>query len=493
MFYERSFTPFPVEETETLLDNVSSHQKGVAESRARVIPWFAALDVWLVGDALAVLVASNLVAMVLGTAGPTTLLSMLWAGCFAAMARSRHSHVASTGLTSLIRWRVLDWCKAALLIVAICYATNITSTDAVRWAAWTFGIGTAALMLVGMLAKTIIFFKTEAGSLGTRVAVYGCGEGTDELLDYISSDRGPSAHVVSLYDSRTRDGVMSIGGHIIGRDMDDLVRSARLGHIDSVMLNLPASAIQRINDLVHRLEEVNVDILMAPSPVQMATRSRAVGYIGSIPTVSIYHRPIRGLEALGKVVFDRLLAGVALLTLAPFILAACILIKLESPGSPFFIQKRRGLNNQPFEMFKLRSMYTDPLGHKGSSLVTRHDARVTRVGAVLRRTSFDEIPQLLNVMKGEMSLVGPRPHLWEAKAADRRYEELVRRYPARHRVLPGITGLAQVRGYRGNGNDEAEIINRVNSDLEYIDRWSMPLDMAILTRTICTVLFHKAY
>ena len=142
-------------------------------------------------------------------------------------------------------------------------------------------------------------------------------------------------------------------------------------------------------------------------------------------------------------------------------------------------------------MLKFRSMHIASEDRNADKLVTRNDARVTRIGKFIRRTSLDELPQLVNVLKGQMSLVGPRPHAYGAKAAERLYEEVVGRYPARHRVLPGITGLAQVRGFRGNTGEEADITNRVESDLEYIDRWSLGLDLAILGRTAAVFLFQK--
>jgi exopolysaccharide biosynthesis polyprenyl glycosylphosphotransferase len=257
------------------------------------------------------------------------------------------------------------------------------------------------------------------------------------------------------------------------------------------MLNLPWSAYDRIEALVHRLEQVNVDLLMAPSRVQIMGGARSIGFVGSIPTLSLYRRPVVGMRALGKTLMDRGLALAVLVLLSPVLAIVALAIKLDSPGPVLFRQMRRGMNNEPFAMFKFRSMYAHAEDRKASRLVTPGDGRVTRVGALIRRTSLDELPQLLHVLRGEMSLVGPRPHVCDAKAADRLYEEVVRRYPARHRVLPGITGLAQVRGFRGNGWDEAEIVNRVESDLEYIDRWSLGLDMAILLRTAGTVLFQR--
>jgi lipopolysaccharide/colanic/teichoic acid biosynthesis glycosyltransferase len=148
-------------------------------------------------------------------------------------------------------------------------------------------------------------------------------------------------------------------------------------------------------------------------------------------------------------------------------------------------------HNEAFIMLKFRSMHIASEDRNADKLVTRDDPRVTRIGRFIRRTSLDELPQLINVLMGQMSLVGPRPHAYGAKAADRLYEEVVARYPARHRVLPGITGLAQVRGFRGNTGEEVDISNRVESDLEYIERWSLGLDLAILGRTLAVFLFHK--
>jgi lipopolysaccharide/colanic/teichoic acid biosynthesis glycosyltransferase len=166
-------------------------------------------------------------------------------------------------------------------------------------------------------------------------------------------------------------------------------------------------------------------------------------------------------------------------------------IWIESPGPVLFRQKRRGMNNEPFTMLKFRSMHIAATDQNADKLVTRGDARVTRVGAFIRKTSLDELPQLINILRGDMSLVGPRPHAYGAKAADRLYEEVVARYPARHRVLPGLTGLAQVRGFRGNTLREEDIIRRFDSDLEYIERWSISLDLVIIVRTAITLFFHR--
>jgi exopolysaccharide biosynthesis polyprenyl glycosylphosphotransferase len=178
----------------------------------------------------------------------------------------------------------------------------------------------------------------------------------------------------------------------------------------------------------------------------------------------------------------------------PALLFAAIAIKLDSPGPILFRQRRIGLHGRPFELLKFRTMHCQPPDPGRLQQARPRDPRVTRVGAVLRHTSFDELPQLWNVLRGEMSLVGPRPHAPGTCAGARLFEEVSDRYPLRHRVRPGITGLAQVRGWRGQTETEEKLLRRLESDLEYVAGWSLWLDCVILARTVATVLrMRNAY
>jgi exopolysaccharide biosynthesis polyprenyl glycosylphosphotransferase len=190
-----------------------------------------------------------------------------------------------------------------------------------------------------------------------------------------------------------------------------------------------------------------------------------------------------------KQAFDRFAGALALVALSPILAATALAIKLDSPGPVFFKQKRYGFNNELIEVFKFRSMYVDQLDPTAAKLVTRDDPRVTRVGRFIRKTSIDELPQLINVVfKGDLSLVGPRPHAVHAKAADRQYDEVVDGYFARHRVKPGITGWAQVNGWRGETDTPEKIQQRVEHDLYYIENWSIMLDLYILAITPISLL-----
>ncbi len=191
--------------------------------------------------------------------------------------------------------------------------------------------------------------------------------------------------------------------------------------------------------------------------------------------------------------FDLVVGGLMLLALAPLLGIVAVLIRLDSRGPIFFRQQRIGLGNRNFSIFKFRSMQWSQSDAAGHSSAARDDPRVTRVGAFIRRTSIDELPQLLNVMLGDMSLVGPRPHALGSLAGDRLFWEIDSRYWIRHSLRPGITGLAQIRGFRGSTEDTADLENRLRSDLEYLANWSMVLDLQILMATVRVVVHDKAY
>lgn len=215
-----------------------------------------------------------------------------------------------------------------------------------------------------------------------------------------------------------------------------------------------------------------------------------IRYFDSKPTLVVHKGPLTLRNRAMKRVFDLLLVLLAVPVVAPAVCLLAILIRLDSPGPAFFIQKRIGTNNRYFNCLKFRTMRTDLTDEAGKHLTARNDPRITRLGSFLRHTSLDELPQLWNVVKGEMSLVGPRPHALGASAEGALYWEAVPGYWQRHSVKPGLTGLAQIRGYRGPTEKRSELEGRVAADLEYIRTWSLLLDVKILLRTL-RVLIHK--
>ncbi len=204
--------------------------------------------------------------------------------------------------------------------------------------------------------------------------------------------------------------------------------------------------------------------------------------------MTLFERPISGLDAWVKMAEDRVLATLALIVFAVPMLLVALAIRLDSPGPIFFRQPREGFNNRPFRVFKFRSMYHNRAQATEITQASRRDPRITRIGAILRKTSLDELPQLFNVLSGEMSLVGPRPHAPSTRAGGRLFSDVLASYAARHKVKPGITGWAQVCGWRGETDTEEKLVKRFEHDLYYIENWSIWLDFYVLMRTVVALV-----
>ncbi len=235
--------------------------------------------------------------------------------------------------------------------------------------------------------------------------------------------------------------------------------------------------------LLNRLWVLPVDIRLAAGTAKLRFRPRCYSFVGRVPFLDLFDRPIADWDAFAKRIFDVVVASLALVVLSPVLLATMIAIRLDSPGPIFFRQRRYGFNNEVIEVLKFRSMYHHLADPTARQVVTRDDPRVTRVGRFIRKTSIDELPQLLNVIAGSLSLVGPRPHAVNAHMSNRLFEQVVDGYFARHRVKPGITGWAQVNGLRGEIDCDEKIRQRTEHDLYYIENWSVLLDLCILFMT----------
>jgi exopolysaccharide biosynthesis polyprenyl glycosylphosphotransferase len=236
-----------------------------------------------------------------------------------------------------------------------------------------------------------------------------------------------------------------------------------------------------------------VEIRLAPEWAGYAWARRPMILLGGLPVLTLLETPLSGWKLFVKAVEDRVLSLIALILLSPVLAAAAIAIRLDSPGPILFRQLREGYNCRPFPILKFRTMYVDQC-HRGGEMVqtTRDDPRVTRVGAFLRRTSIDELPQLFNVLSGAMSLVGPRPHAASTRAGGKLFGEIRASYPTRHNVKPGLTGWAQVCGWRGETTSEEMLIQRLQHDLYYVEHCSLLFDLYILARTATIVLFQRA-
>jgi putative colanic acid biosynthesis UDP-glucose lipid carrier transferase len=355
------------------------------------------------------------------------------------------------------------------------------------WVLAWLAAGTVALAAVRFALKSWIEAVRRTGELTRNVLVIGTAAETRAFVDELARhDR--TTQVVGRLDLGALvgvDGDSLHGGGELGPESLRQLRRALLGRrIDHVALAVPAEHAPALPALVRALRPFPVEVGLVPQLLCAELPVLGVQQLGGAPSVLLLKKPIEGWGWVVKAIEDRVLAGAILLFIAPLMLCIAMAVRLTSPGPVLFRQKRLGFNQQMVDVFKFRTMYVDlcdaPLAASFRQ-ATRDDPRVTPVGRFLRRTSLDELPQLLNVLRGDMSLVGPRPH---PVALDRHYAELIDGYLGRHRVKPGITGWAQVNGFRGETRTVEEMRRRIEHDLHYIDNWSLLFDLRIFVRTL---------
>jgi Undecaprenyl-phosphate glucose phosphotransferase len=372
-----------------------------------------------------------------------------------------------------------------LVIAAVMFFAKLGDYYSRVWLAGFYGVGLVALTGSRMCLYGLVRHWSAEGRLDRRAVIVGGGDAGEMLTEALNRQRDSDVRVIGVFDDRGEDRAPALcaGFEKLG-SVDDLVEFARLTRVDLVIFSLPISAEGRILQMLKKLWVLPVDIRLSAHSNKLQFRPRSYSYIGSVPVLDVFDRPITDWDVVMKWLFDKLVGGLALLAAAPVMALVALAIKLDSRGPVFFKQKRYGFNNELIEVFKFRSMYADKTDATAAKLVTKDDPRVTRVGRFIRKTSLDELPQLINVVfKGNLSLVGPRPHAVHAKAADQLYDEAVDGYFARHRVKPGITGWAQINGWRGETDSELKIQRRVEHDLYYIENWSVLFDLYILAMT----------
>jgi len=349
--------------------------------------------------------------------------------------------------------------------------------------------------LVGLLAFRRTLFVmvrrwTAEGRLARRTAIVGGGEAGKALIGALRDQRDSDVRILGVFDDRGDDRSPEALGEArkLGT-VDDLVEFARRTRVDLVIFSLPVAAEGRILQMLKKLWVLPVDIRLSAHSNKLRFRPRSYSYLGSVPVLDVFDRPITDWDVVMKWLFDKIVGGIALVLTAPLLAIIAIAIKLDSPGPVFFKQRRHGFNNDEIEVYKFRSLFTHMADHSVQKSVTKDDPRVTRVGRFIRKTSIDELPQLINVVfKGNLSLVGPRPHAVNQRVENRQFDEAVDGYFARHRVKPGITGWAQINGWRGELDNADKIKQRVEHDLYYIENWSVMFDCYILARTPLALL-----
>jgi Undecaprenyl-phosphate glucose phosphotransferase len=352
------------------------------------------------------------------------------------------------------------------------------------WLVSWYAAGAVLLVAFRLSLRAAVQQWTRQGKLKRRTVIVGGGPAAEELIDAIRKGADNDIRLFGLFDDREDDrSPEAVAGLAkLGR-VSDLIEFARQTRVDLVLVSMPLSAEKRVLEMLKQLWVLPVDIRLSAHMSKLRFTSKAYSYLGEVPVFDIADRPISDWNLVFKWLFDKIVALVAIILLSPVMIATAIAIKLESKGPVIFKQKRHGFNNELIEVYKFRSMYTDMSDANASKLVTKGDPRVTRVGRIIRKTSIDELPQFFNVLKGDLSVVGPRPHALQAKADNKLYYEAVDGYFARHRVKPGVTGWAQINGWRGETDTVDKIMQRVHHDLYYIENWSIFLDLYIVFMT----------
>ncbi len=382
------------------------------------------------------------------------------------------------------------WSVVFLIVIGASFFAKAGEMFSRVWLGIFYVSGLAALIVSRRLLFLLVRKWTREGRLTRRTVIVGGGDYGAHVIEALQRQKDTGVKIIGLFDDRgdTRSAAECAGERKLGT-VDDLVEFGRRTRVDLVIFSLPISAENRILQMLKKLWVLPVDIRLAAHANKLQFRPRSYSYIGKVPVLDVADRPIADWDVVMKWLFDKIIGGLILLCALPVMAIIAIAIKLDSRGPVLFKQKRYGFNNDLIEVYKFRSMYADAADETAEKLVTKDDPRVTRVGRIIRKASLDELPQLFNVViRGNLSLVGPRPHAVNAKAEARLYDEAVDGYFARHRVKPGITGWAQINGWRGETDTHEKIQNRVEHDLYYIENWSVLFDLYILARTPIALL-----
>ncbi|MFC3093297.1 undecaprenyl-phosphate glucose phosphotransferase [Alteromonas sediminis] len=387
----------------------------------------------------------------------------------------------------LIFYTFVSWGVAVTAMLLLMFFSKTSETySRVAIALW-IGMGGLALISWRTLFGIFLTHMRKKGHNTRSVAIIGMSEAGIRLAHEINYRKETGYRVEAFYDDRGQDRLDNTFADKLVGDVESGVRAARANQYDTIFIAMPMKAEARIRDILFRLGDTTADVQLIPNFFMFSMMQTTMSHVGNIQTLSVYNNPMSGGAAALKRFEDIVLSSIILSLIALPMLAIAIGIKLTSKGPVIFKQDRYGLNGKRIKMWKFRSMTVT----ENSDVVTqatKGDARITRFGAFLRRTSLDELPQFINVLKGDMSVIGPRPH---AVAHNEEYRKMVDFYMLRHKVKPGITGWAQVNGWRGETETLDKMKKRIEYDLDYIRHWSLWMDFKILILTLFKGFVNK--
>jgi len=364
-------------------------------------------------------------------------------------------------------------------LIAIAYFTGTSDWFNRGWVLWWFTLSNGSVAALRLGALVQMWRLRQRGGLTINVAVIGSHRMGAAVVRQLLESQGDTVKLLGVWDDQD-DRPESVEGCPVRGTVDDLVLLSRQERIDEIVLAMvdrPASEVEKV---LAKLRPVPINTKLCAHSLMMNIPVRGYTSFAGLPLLDIHQRPLSGWGGIWKQLEDWVFGVVILIMMLPVMALCALAIRLDSPGPILFRQKRYGFNNNDITVFKFRTMYHQRPPEPGVPQAKKNDPRITKVGAFLRKTSLDELPQLFNVLRGEMSLVGPRPH---AVAHNEQYAQIIDGYLGRHRVKPGITGWAQVNGFRGETDTPEKMRMRVQYDLYYIDHWSLVFDIKILALT----------
>jgi Undecaprenyl-phosphate glucose phosphotransferase len=404
------------------------------------------------------------------------------------MAKGYRIH-ALTSLSTQLGALFVGGTSALFLILIFGFLSGSLRDYSRIWLVLTSVIAAASLVLNRIVITRVVQRGLHNKQLMESIVIVGANEHAEKLIASILSTPNSGINILGVFDDRIKRPLPpSLRPRLLGTT-DNLLSFIRRNRVDRVVVALPWIASERINNLLKKMRTVPVRIDLVPNDMVWQFSVANLERLGRVPVLTIANGRIDVQSGLVKRTEDMIVSTFLLVMAAPIMLLVALAIKLDSKGPVLFKQRRHGFNNQIFEVYKFRSMKPADLEITEITQATRNDPRITRVGKFLRRSSFDELPQLFNVLAGHMSIVGPRPHAIQHSIE---YGLLISEYYARHNVKPGITGWAQVNGFRGETNTSEKMRLRVDADLHYIENWSLLMDMKIMLMTAITVWFQDA-
>ncbi len=383
---------------------------------------------------------------------------------------------------------LLSWSAALLLTVAFMFLTKTGDYYSRLWfVAWAVA-GACSLVLLRVFWLVFFNLAKRKGRLIKNIVIVGDDRSVRALIKHFKSNYFQFLHVGGVVMPAKDFGSEPLEARVLGPNLRESLEDIKSMKSSAIVIASGQSAGEFTANIVGWCCDYPIDIVLAPPAEHLDACN--VAYYGNLPTFVLAKKPLSGGQMLQKRLFDIMFSSLALILFAPFLIIIAIAIKVDSRGPVMFRQERGGYAGRIFKIFKFRTMYERRPTEPDVPQARRNDPRVTAVGAVLRRLSLDELPQLINVLKGDMSLVGPRPL---ALAHNEKYHKVADTYILRHKLKPGMTGWAQVNGRRGEINDNSMLIDRLNFDIFYVNNWSFRFDLEILLRTMVVLWGKNAY